>query len=153
LTRSGAREYGRGVEPLVDLAPGADHDPFARRIAEWVTGGLEREDRRRDFDKLRGSVGVVVDDAGTALTLRFDFGRLTIHEGLIGVPTVTIRGSEKDISGLAELGFGRGVAGVLRQRHAAKDVVLALRARRLKIYGLSSHPRFVMRLLAVLSRQ
>jgi hypothetical protein len=151
LTLAAARGYGRGVDPFVDLAPGADHDPLAQRLAGWVRAGLERDARRRDFEKLRGTVGMVVDDAGTALTLRFDFGRLTIHEGLIGVPTVTIRGAETDILGLAALPLGVGAREVLDGRRAVASVLAALRARRLKIYGLLGHPRFVVRFLRVLS--
>ncbi len=55
---------------------------------------------------MRGAVGVVADDAGTALTLRFDFGRVTVHEGLVGVPTITIRGGRDDIAALADIPFG-----------------------------------------------
>lgn len=143
---------------MVDLAPGADQDPLALKLADLVQRGVERPEQRREFERLRGSVGVVVDDAGTALTLRFDYGRLTVHEGLVGVPTVTLRGSAEDIEALADLPFSSPL-GVLvpnlasaQGRRRARDVLGALGGRRVKIYGLISHPRLVLRLLRVLSR-
>ena len=142
------------VEPVVDLAPGADHDPLALRFAELVRKAIERESERRDFERLRGSVGIVADDAGTALTLRFDFGRLTIHEGLVGVPTVTIRGRTSDIEGLSSLPLSRERirnASLNQARKEITQVVSAMREKKLKIYGLLSHPRLVLRLLRVLS--
>jgi hypothetical protein len=76
------------VKPVVDLAPGAEHDPLAQMFAELVRENVRDDRSRRNFDRLRASVGVVADDSGSALTLRFDFGRLTVHEGLVGIPTV-----------------------------------------------------------------
>jgi hypothetical protein len=143
------------VEPIVDLAPGAGEDALAQLFATLVQRNLEDAARRRDFVRLRASIGVVADDAGTAITLRFDFGKLTIHEGLVGVPTITIRGATADIERLSELPHELGLR-VLTDREslgAARAVLSALRARRLKIYGLYSHPRLVLRLLRVLSRR
>jgi hypothetical protein len=142
------------VEPVVDLAPGADHDPLALRFAELVRRAIEREGERREFERMRGSIGVVADDAGTALTLRFDFGRLTIHEGLIGIPTVTIRGRTSDIEGLTTLPWSRERirrANLHQTQKELRLVLAAMRKKKLKIYGLISHPRLVLRLLRVLS--
>ena len=119
---------------------------------------VSRSWQRDEFARLRGSAAVVADDIDTALTLRFDFGRLTVHEGLVGVPDVTILGSTSDIRALTEVPFVKllGVCvprpGSAASRTALRNIVEALRRRNLKIYGLLFHPRFVMRLLRVLSR-
>lgn len=142
------------MHPVVDLAPGADHDPLARHLAERVRQSLEHAPERREFEKMRGSVGIVVDDADTALTLRFDFGRLTIHEGLVGVPTVTLRGQTCDIEALTQLPIAaEGWTRLAEAGRAGLSVAAALRARRLKIYGLVTHPRLVLRLLRVLAQR
>jgi hypothetical protein len=141
------------VEPIVDLAPGAGEDGLAQLFATLVRENLVDEARRRDFSRLRASIGVVADDAGTALTLRFDFGKLTIHEGLVGVPTITIRGQTADIERLSEVSVGFGALTDRSSLEAARHVLGALRKRSLKIYGLYSHPRLVLRLLRVLSRR
>jgi hypothetical protein len=147
------------VDPVVDLGPGAEHDPLARSLAEIVRANVSREWQRREFARLRGSAAVVADDAGTALTLRFDFGRLTIHDGVVGVPDVTIRGTTRDIEALTRLPFnsalGVPLAG-LKDDEGRAAVLLVLRALRggaLKIYGMTFHARFVLRLLRVLSQR
>lgn len=141
------------MDPVVDLAPGADHDPLARQLADRVRSALEREAARSVFLEMRGAIGIVADDIDTALTLRFDFGRLTIHEGLVGVPTVTIRGATADIEALSTLSVaGSGLGALGDGSRAVAQVAKSLRARRLKIYGLISHPRLVLRFLRVLAR-
>ncbi len=139
-----------GVEPVVDLALGADHVPLARDIAERVRSAITQPALRRDFDRMRGAIGIVADDADTALTLRFDFGRLTIHEGLIGVPTVTLRGITRGLEALCELP-AVPARGIVKSGRSLAHVLGSLRAGKLKIYGLASHPRLVMRLLRLLS--
>ncbi|MBI3204518.1 MAG: hypothetical protein IT377_13950 [Polyangiaceae bacterium] len=138
------------MEPVVDLALGADHVPLARQIAERVRTAISQPALRRDFDRMRGAVGIVADDADTALTLRFDFGRLTIHEGLIGVPTVTLRGITRGLDALSELP-AVPARGLVDSGRSLAHVLGALRAGKLKIYGLTSHPRLVFRLLRLLS--
>lgn len=119
-------------------------------MAERIRASVAKVELRREFDRMRGAVGIVADDADTALTLRFDFGRLTIHEGLVGVPTVTLRGVTKSLEALAELPR-LGSRGVVASGRSLGQVLGALRAGELKIYGLVSHPRLVLRLLRLLS--
>ncbi|HMJ15560.1 MAG TPA: hypothetical protein VK524_29290 [Polyangiaceae bacterium] len=145
------------MDPVVDLAPGTERSALARRLADVVRTNLGRDWQRREFQRLRGSVVILADDAVSALTLRFDFGRLTIHEGLIGVPDITISGSSADIEALTRMRFD----GPLRLplpgfrdaegRAALGSVLRALRRRDLKIYGLMLNGRFIVRLLRVLS--
>jgi len=79
---------------------------------------------------------------------------LTIHEGLVGVPTVTIRGQTQDIEALTELTVaGVGWTRLKGAGRAGLSVASALRGRRLKVYGLVAHPRLVLRLLRVLARR
>jgi hypothetical protein len=146
------------VELVVDLAPGAEDNPLAEMLAGVVRSNVQHERQRREFDRLRGSVAVVADDAGTALTLRFDFGRLTVHDGLVGVPDVTIRGNIEDFETLTRLPFGSRFGVPLPARddgdgkQALRTVFLRLRGRKLKIYGLVFHAPLVLRLLRVLGR-
>lgn len=153
-TTRGFERCSDAVEPIVDLAPGAEHEPLAVTLAEAVRDGLGDPERRRAFERLRGAVGVVIDDAATALTLRFDFGRLTVHEGLVGVPTVTLRGPRAELEGLTRLVLvPSGVPDVTSRGgwRGLRRVARVLWARKLVIYGLFAHPRFVLRLLHVLS--
>jgi hypothetical protein len=91
LTRHRAPDY-RG-EALIDVAPGAESLPLAASLAELVRRNIGRDAAKRaEFDRLRGAVAVVADDHQTSLTLRFDFGRLVVHTGVVGVPDITLLG-------------------------------------------------------------
>ncbi len=145
------------MHQVVDLAPGTDRNPIARELAARVRTNLaSSESTARRFRSMRGSVLMIADDLGAALTLRFDFGRLTIHDGRVGVPDVTLRASAagldnfgriaEAVGGLSELtGSGRRTAA-----RRAVSVVGELRASGIKVYGLIRHPRLVLRLATLL---
>jgi hypothetical protein len=126
---------------LIDIAPGAESSPLAASLAELVRRNIARDKAARaEFDRLRGAVAIVADDEGAALTLRFDFGRLVVHTGVVGVPDLTLRGPIDALARLGELRAG-GLVGFVR----ASDLGT------LKLYGLRTHPLMVRRLLRVLS--
>jgi hypothetical protein len=147
------------VEPVIDLGPGAERNPLARRLAELVQNSVRHERQRRHFEALSGSAAVVTDDASQALTLRFDFGRLTVHEGVVGIPDVTLRGDAADIERLSDLPFRTPFELPLprlrdrAERRALALVLAAVGGRKIKIYGLLLHARFVLGLLRVLSQR
>ena len=144
---------------VVDLAPGAEDNPVALELAELVRANIAADPRKQaDFRGIRGSVLMVAQDLGESLTLRFDHGRLTIHDGTVGVPSVTFCGDFDALRSLAEL----PVLPVFRVpvprafgpegRAAWKQVARLLARGDLKIYGLMAHPRTVASLLRVFSR-
>jgi hypothetical protein len=155
----GGWSYAGRVQPVIDLAPGAEREPLARLLAELVQSNVRALPQRRAFERLRGSVAVIADDTGSELTLRFDLGRLTVHEGVLGVPDVTVRGLSEELVALAKLPYRSRFPLPWPRRQepegvdALKSTLAALGARRLKIYGLARHPRFVARLLRLLARQ
>lgn len=147
------------MEPIVDLAPGAEENPLAAHFARLIREHLARDAKRvADFRTLRGSVLVVAQDSGTSMTMRFDHGRLTIHDGAIGIPSVTFCGDEDVLFRLPDIAFHRflriPMLGILHRRQSGPLRELARLVARgdLKIYGLIAHPRFVLTLLRVLSR-
>jgi hypothetical protein len=151
---------------VIDIAPGAESLPLALQLADVVRRNVSRDaGKRTDFDGLRGSVAVVADDHGTALTLRFDFGRMVVHTGVVGVPDITLLGP---LAVLEELGErpSRGLLGLawgeLRRKRPEDDAAggggggasgteRSGRRGGLKIYGLWTHPLLVRRLLSVMS--
>ncbi len=148
------------MDPVIDLAPGAEDVPLARMLAALVRENVLRDcETHAAFDRLRGAVAIVADDRGTALTLRFDFGRLVIHTGVIGVPDVTIRGPESLLEALGDVprpSLPALTLGILRDggaRAALGDLARRAAPSELKMYGLLAHPALVQRLLLVLSRQ
>jgi hypothetical protein len=147
------------VDPIIDLAPGAEQNPLATHFAARVRSNLtEKPHKITDFQALRGSVQLVADDIPTSITMRFDLGRLTLHDGLIGIPTVTFCASRATLLALSELPLSRwlklpsarrkNVAGMSNLYHVLGELLRG----DLKVYGLISHPRLVLRLLRVISR-
>jgi len=145
------------VQPIIDLAPGADDNPLAAKLADRIRQNLEGKPKKKsDFRALRGSVLVVAQDTGTALTMRFDHGRLTIHDGTVGIPSVTLLGDEEVLVNLSDVGISRvfGIPAVIPRtstRATLWDVGRAMADGKLKVYGLLAHPRFLLFLLRVLS--
>jgi len=154
------------VEALINLAPGTERNALAARFAQAIRANVSGSARKRQqFEQLRGSVYVVMNDPapavvrasvapgwGGALTMRFDLGQLTVHDGLVGVPDLTLRGDPSVIEGLTELlpvPVGRS-SGALSSLRALRWIMRD--GGPLKVYGLPSHPRMTLAVLRVLSR-
>jgi hypothetical protein len=142
---------GEARVTLIDVAPGAESLPLAASLAELVRRNIGRDAAKRaEFDRLRGAVAVVADDHLTSLTLRFDFGHLVVHTGVVGVPDITLLGPIAALEALGAL-KARGLLGLawgeLREGGAVRGWG------DLKIYGLWTHPVLVRRLLQVLSER
>ncbi len=148
------------MEPIIDLAPGAEDNPLAVELADQVRRNLVRSRKKNhDFRSLRGSVLVVAQDTQSVLTMRFDHGRLTIHEGAVGIPSVTLCGDERVLRDLTRLKLSswlRLPKVFPRTEYAGTNVTLwdfarAMTGERLTVYGLLAHPRLVLSLLRVIS--
>ena len=80
--------------PDVELAPGADDNGLAYMLAGLIRQNMQAKPHKQaDFSGLDGTVAIVAEDVDVALTLRFEKGaKLTIHDGIVGIPDVTVRG-------------------------------------------------------------
>jgi hypothetical protein len=166
----------------IDLAPGAEANAFATMLAELVRQNLEsKPHKRKDFDVLDGTVALVAEDAEVALTLEFraggarrslldragalrsrprppsdgSHGRLVVHDGIKGVPDVTVRGSADSIMALSNVPLTRPLAlPVPTDRPSLELVRGMLRAARtgeLKIHGIFGNLGLLSRLTRVMS--
>jgi hypothetical protein len=92
------------MQPAIVLAAGAEDNGLASMLADLLRQNLEAKPHKQpDFDALTGSIAIVADDAEVALTLRFEHGRLTIYDGIVGIPDVTIRGGSDTILALSNM--------------------------------------------------
>lgn len=146
------------MDSIIDLAPGAEDNPLAVHFGQLIRGNIAHEPARlADFRALRGAVLMVAQDTGVSTTLRFDHGRLTLHDGAIGIPSVTFCGDEAVLLRVSEVAFHRWlkipVLGLRDRRAGAPLRELARLVARgdLKIYGLAAHPRLILTLLRLLS--
>jgi hypothetical protein len=145
----------------VKLAPDAHENGLATMLADLVRQNLDaKPHKKRDFAALEGSVAIVADDADVALTLCFERGcggKLTIHDGIVGVPDVTIRGPSEVIMALSNLPLATRVGLPIPNPRDAdavrtvRAVASAVGAGKLHVYGMVLHPRMVMRLTRIMS--
>ena len=147
------------MEPDVQLAPGTEENGLAHMLRDLVKQTLEEKPHKMgDFEALDGSVSIVADDADVALTMRFESGgKLTIHDGLVGIPDVTIRGPSDAVLALSNMPLATRLGLPIpdpRDREAVKTVRLvmgAMRDGRLHVYGMAFHFPMMMRLTKVMS--
>jgi hypothetical protein len=119
----------------IELAPGADENGLATMLATLMAENLESHpERARTFARLAGRVAIVAEDADVALTLEFRRGRVVLHDGIVGIPDLTIRGGAEQIGDMSRMeSFGplpdpRG--------EVNRTMWRALREGRLRIFGL-----------------
>jgi hypothetical protein len=146
------------MNPEVTLAPGAEENGLAMMLADLVRQNLDAKPHKKpDFEALDGTVSIVADDADVALTLRFDAGRLTIHDGIVGIPDVTIRGPSDTILAMSNLPLSRRIKLPVPSRSdkeankALRGMMSAMREGKLHIYGAAFHIPLMMRLTRVMS--
>jgi hypothetical protein len=165
--------------PRVGLAPGAEENGLAIMLGDLVRQNLEaKQHKMADFDALEGRVSIVADDADVALTLVFQSVEsasgspvsrkapgseptggpgLTIHDGIVGIPDVTIRGPSEAILALSNmplwgpLGLPFPGPGDAEGMKTVRDLTRAMRAGELHFYGMLFHLSLVTKLTRVMS--
>jgi hypothetical protein len=148
----------RGPMVAIELAPGAEDNGLASMLADLVRQNLEAKPHKvPDFEALDGTVAIVAEDADVCLTLRFERGRLTIHDGIVGIPDLAIRGSSDMIMAMSNMPltkpFGLPIPDPRDKEQVAvsQSVMAAMRGGELKMYGALLHPGIVVRLTRVMS--
>jgi hypothetical protein len=145
------------MSPHVELAPGAEENGLAKMLAELVRQNLQAKPHKQaDFAALRGRVAIVADDADVALTMRFQRGgRLTIHDGIVGIPDVTIRGPSEAVLALSNMPLvtrlGLPIPGNREAMKTVRMVAGAMRDGTLHVYGMAFHLPLVLKLTRVMS--
>lgn len=88
----------------IELASHADENGLALMLATLMAENLAAHpERHRTFSRLRGRVAIVAEDAGVSLTIEFQRGRAILHDGIWGIPDVTIRGGAQEIGDLSRM--------------------------------------------------
>jgi len=136
----------------VELAPGAGDSDLATTLATMIGERLEgHPERSAALDRMGGRVAMVAEDDGAGVTLCFEGGRAIVHDGIVGIPDLTLRGERALLARLS--GTRAGGPGLpAASGGAARGLLEALRARRLRVYGLPAGlplPARLGRLLAM----
>ena len=76
----------------IHLAPHAEDNGYAVMVAQLLRQGLdERPEKEATLARMFGRVTLVVTDLDLTVTLVFEGGRVTVHDGFSGIPDVTVR--------------------------------------------------------------
>jgi len=139
-------------EPSVGLAPGADQNGFADMLATLIRQNLdERPEKRGAFSRMRGRVAIVLEDIGSAVTLRFEGGRLTIHNGIVGIPDVTVRAPWEWVTKMSLVEITPRFGLPDPRGEVAQEVAEAQKQGIIKVHGLFPSLPLVLRLTNVMS--
>jgi len=93
------------ASPDVTLDARAEDNGLANMLATLVRQNLEANPHKRtEFEGLSGRIAIVAEDVDVALTLAFERGgKLTVYDGISGIPDVTIRGPSEAIMALSNI--------------------------------------------------
>jgi hypothetical protein len=139
-------------ESRIELAPGAEENGLAAMLSALILQNLkDKPAKRADFAKLRGRVAIVAEDAGVSLTLVFEGNMLTVHDGIVGVPDVTVRANSDDIVQLSLVELTPRF-GLPDPRGAAlRQVMQKSKRGEIRVFGALLHWPLVMRLTRLMS--
>jgi hypothetical protein len=144
--------------PDIELAPGAENNGFATMLADLVRQNLEQKPHKvKDFDKIQGRIAIVAEDAEVALTLEFRGGKLLVHDGIRGVPDVTVRGTSDVIMAMSNvpltrrLGLPIPARGDKQGRATLREIGRAMSSGAFHAYGMPLHVPMMVHLTRVMS--
>lgn len=121
-------------------------------LAQLVRQNLEEKPTKaRTLERMYGRVALVVTDLGMSVTLEFEGGSLTVHDGIVGIPDVTVRAESEwhTKMSLVELEPRFGLPDPRGQ--VAREVFDASRRGDVKIYGMLGSLGLMLRLTKLLS--
>ena len=92
------------MSALVHVAPSAEENGLANMLATMLRQNLEdHPERARVLEKLRGRLAIFAEDAEVAITWVFEGGEATVHDGIVGIPDLTIRGGFEPIGDMSRM--------------------------------------------------
>ena len=140
------------TEPVIELAPGADDNGLCHMVTGLIRQNIDdHAGKREDFERIDGRVAIVADDVGVSLTLHFESGRMTAHDGIVGIPDVTVRADSDDVINLSlvELTPRFGLPNLRGEK--MKAVLEASRQGRIHVYGALANIPLMLRLTRLMS--
>lgn len=139
-------------ESRIELAPGAENNGLAAMMSSLILQNLnDKPEKRADFAKLRGRVAIVAEDAGVSLTMVFAGNMLTVHDGIVGVPDVTVRANSDDIIQLSLVELTRLFALPNLRGEAMRQIMDKSRRGDVRVFGGLLHLPLVLRLTRLMS--
>ena len=136
----------------VAFGPGAEHNGLANMVANLILQNLQdRPDKRDDFARLRGRISIVAEDAGVAMTLEFAAEHLIVHDGIVGIPDISVRANSDDIVQLSLLELTRRFALPDPRGSVIRAMVDKSRRGEVRVFGALLHLPMLLRLTRLMS--
>jgi hypothetical protein len=124
---------------VVTLDAQAADNGLAMMLQGLLAENLAASDRkRRDFESMSSTFGIVAPDAEVTVTLAFSDGRCTIYDGLRHEPDLVITADSGKIPEMSLLSIRYGLPWLLDDN--GKNFVRALVKREIRIDGLIRIP-------------
>lgn len=139
------------AHPAIELMEGTENNGLAAMVAGLIGQNLtDQPALTRPFTELTGRVALVAQDVGVALTLHFRGGSLDVHNGIVGMPDLTVVTGSDEILSLSLLETTHFGLPDPRGEHLRK-IARALLSDQLRIYGVVRHLPLLLRLSRILA--
>ena len=134
----------------VNLAPGAEENGMAAMLGDMIKTNIENNPSKlKDFNKLKGTVWISAVDADVQMTMVFNKGSLTIHDGKVGKPALQIATDSGTLLDLANLSIKFGMPYYFDE--TGLMVIKKLIKRELKIKGMFAHTMALTHMTKIMS--
>jgi hypothetical protein len=128
---------------VVTLDAQAADNGLAMMLQGLLAENLAASDaKRRDFESMSSTFGIVAPDAEVTVTLEFGRGRCTIYDGLRHEPDLVITADSGKIPELSLIPFRYGVPWIVDEsgQKQVKQLLVALVKREIRIDGFVRIP-------------
>jgi hypothetical protein len=134
----------------VSLAPGAEENGMAAMLGDMIKTNIQsKPSKLKDFNKLKGTVWISAVDADVQMTMVFNKGSLTIHDGKVGKPIIQIATDSGTLLELANLNIKFGMPYYFDE--TGLMVIKKLMRRELKIKGMFTHTMALTHMTKIMS--
>jgi hypothetical protein len=137
-------------KPVITLDDGAKDVGLADMVFHLIHQNLEQKPhKRRSFQALKSNVAIVVSDIEIKITLAFQSGRLTIHNGIVGEVDLKIVTDHDVILELSLINICLGLPNYFDK--TGRDILKNFLLGKLKIEGMLKHPLQLTHLTKIFS--
>jgi len=134
----------------INLADGAEEIGLAIMLQDLIVQNIEQNPHKlNDFKKLNIVIGLEVSDVDIKLTLEFSNCTLTIQPDIKGQPELNITADSATVMNLSNQKIKWGLPYYFDE--TGREIMAAMRSRRLRVTGMISHFASLIRFSRVMS--
>jgi hypothetical protein len=129
--------------------PDPEPDGLATMMGGLIEANLTAHPERAVLLQKRATFAIEAPDVDVAVSIRLYRGTVTVRNGIVGRPDVTIRANSEDLIGISAVPLRWGLPDVRTKE--GREVNRKLMKGQLKIKGLLAHPGKLARLNKLMS--